>query len=219
MHVTDSSATAVGESFISAIVGQDFDALEALFAPTLRFRAITPASVRGASTAAGARSLMEGWFGDADRQDAIGRQVEMVADVMHLGYRILQREKGRQYLVEQHVFGSLGETGLWDISLLCSGFSPIEGGPGPTVEPTQHVDARLDALGKSCATLTPHIRDAVRDLEPGQILEIVTDDPTAEPGLQAWTRLTGNELLESAGPADTSDHYYVRRGSATGATR
>jgi tRNA 2-thiouridine synthesizing protein A len=219
MPITDSSATAVGESFIGAIVGQDFDALEALFEPTLRFRAITPTSVRGASTSAGARSLIEGWFGDADRQDVIGRQVEMVADVLHLGYRILQREKGRRYLVEQHVFGSLGETGLSDISLLCSGFSPVEGGPGPTIEPTQHVDARLDALGKSCATLTPHIRDAVRDLEPGQVLEIVTDDPTAGPSLQAWTRLTGNELLEDVAPGDPPTHFRIRRGSVTGATR
>jgi tRNA 2-thiouridine synthesizing protein A len=72
-------------------------------------------------------------------------------------------------------------------------------------------DARLDAIGRSCATLTPTIRAAVARLEPGQVLEIVADDPSAREGLQSWTRLTGHELVAAVTTPDAASRFYVRR--------
>jgi len=43
--------------------------------------------------------------------------------------------------------------------------------------PAAHV--RMDLLGQACATLTPIIASRMRQLESGQVLEVVSDDPTA----------------------------------------
>jgi tRNA 2-thiouridine synthesizing protein A len=251
-HDSAAVATRVGGAFVRAIVSHDFDALEALLAPDVRFRALTPRAVRLAATASGARDWIEGWFGETDGNELIESRVEMVADRLHLAYRIRLREDGTWHLVEQQLFGSLDGSCLTDVALVCSGFRPLETPPGedlrspdladapavaspaqPNDAPadlaaahpatpgsaTQHerrVDARLDAIGKSCATLTPDIRAAVRQLEPGQVLEILADDPTAEDGLRAWARLTGNELVDVATRPDATGYFYVRRGAGSG---
>lgn len=212
----EADATRVGEAYLRALLTHDFDALEALFAPDVRFRALTPRAVRLAETASGARGWIEGWFGETDRNQLIGSRVEMVADRLHLAYRIRLVEDGAWHIVEQQLFGSLGDAHLTDVALVCSGFRPIE---VPTGEvpgtPERRVDARFDAIGKSCATLTPDIRAAVRQLEPGQVLEIVADDPTAEDGLRAWARLTGNELVDMSMQPELTGHFYVRRGAGS----
>jgi len=64
----------------------------------------------------------------------------------------------------------------------------------------------VDAPGLACIDLTPLIAKTMRDLEPGEVLEVHTDDPAARVGVPAWRRLTGNPLVHtSAGHADT-DH-------------
>jgi TusA-related sulfurtransferase len=211
-HTSEAFATRFGEAFVDAVVSRDFDAIEASLAPDVRFRALTPRAMREAATASGARAWIEGWFGETDRNELIESRVEMIADRLHVAYRIRLREDGAWFLVEQQLFASLGDARLTDVALVCSGFRPIE---APTVSHQHRVDARLDAIGKSCATLTPDIHAAVRRLEPGQVLEIVADDPTAEDGLRAWTRLTGNELVETT-PSDATGSFYVRRGAGSG---
>ncbi len=209
----DTTAIQFGEAFVNALAAKDFNAIEALFAPLSRFRALTPNAVREATTAAGARHWLEGWFGMADRNEPIAARAEMVADVLHVAYRILQHENGTWYLVDQQIFASLEGFGVTDVALLCSGFRRVEVSEVPSAG-AYPVDAQFDALGASCATLTPRIRDAVQRLEPGQVLEIVTDDPTAGDGLTAWTRMTGNELIDMTVASDGSDHFFVRRGAA-----
>ena len=63
-------------------------------------------------------------------------------------------------------------------------------------------DSVLEAFGEGCATLTPRIRARMRQLESGQILEVVSDDPAAREGVPAWSRLTGNPLLATADEGD-----------------
>ncbi len=263
---TDAVATRAGEAFVRAVVGHDFEALEALLAPDVRFRALTPRAVREAATASSARGWIEGWFGETDRNRLIESRVEMVADRLHVAYRIRLREDGAWLLVEQHVFAAVGDGRLTDVALVCSGFRTIaapgddaaqsadatpgddaaqsaDATPGddaaqsadatPGDDAAQsadatpgddaatgaprlpHVDARLDATGRSCATLTPDIRAAVRQLEPGQVLEIVADDPTAGDDLRAWARLTGHELVDRAPGSGPGGVFYVRRGGGT----
>ena len=50
----------------------DFERLENLFAPDVRFRALIPAEYRDASTAAGARALLEDWFGEKISRELLG---------------------------------------------------------------------------------------------------------------------------------------------------
>lgn len=55
----------------------------------------------------------------------------------------------------------------------------------------------LDAPGLACVDLTPLIAQAIRTLEPGQVLQVHTDDPAARVGVPAWCRLTQNVLVET----------------------
>jgi tRNA 2-thiouridine synthesizing protein A len=62
----------------------------------------------------------------------------------------------------------------------------------------------LDAPGMACIDLTPLIAKTMRDLQPGEVLEVHTDDPAARVGVPAWCRLTRNRLVQtSAGHAHT----------------
>jgi tRNA 2-thiouridine synthesizing protein A len=36
---------------------------------------------------------------------------------------------------------------------------------------------------------------AIKKIEPGQVLELLATDPGVEPDMKAWTARTGNELL------------------------
>jgi tRNA 2-thiouridine synthesizing protein A len=61
----------------------------------------------------------------------------------------------------------------------------------------------LEAPGLACIDLTPLIAKAMRDLQPGEVLEVHTDDPAARVGVPAWCRLTGNSLMHTS---DTHQH-------------
>jgi TusA-related sulfurtransferase len=58
-------------------------------------------------------------------------------------------------------------------------------------------DRTLDAPGMACANLTPLIAKTMRDLRPGDVLEVHTDDPAARVGVPAWCRLTRNPLVRT----------------------
>ncbi len=75
--------------------------------------------------------------------------------------------------------------------------------------PAAHV--RMDLLGQACATLTPIIASRMRQLESGQVLEVVSDDPTARSGLAAWSRLTGNPVVAVVEDGSGRTRYYLRR--------
>jgi len=72
-------------------------------------------------------------------------------------------------------------------------------------------DVRMDLVGQSCSTLTPIIAARMRQLPSGQILEIISDDPTARSGLASWSRLTGNRLVAIVDDAPGRTHYYLQR--------
>lgn len=208
----DPDASALARSFVDAIVGVDFDRLQSLFAPDVRFRAIIPGGCRDASTAAGARALMEDWFGRTDGRELIGWMVDAVGDRLALGYRLELTEDGERRVVEQHVAAIVDGATFRDLALICSGFRRL----ATTSVPAAH----LDATGLSCATLTPRISAIVRGLDHGAVLEIVTDDPEAEQGLRSWARLTGNELgTAEAGPGPERTFSIRRMPRDAAATR
>jgi len=63
----------------------------------------------------------------------------------------------------------------------------------------------------SCALLTPAIRARLRELAPGQVLEVRVSDATAQDDIAAWCRLTGNELLSLASDVTGHTSYYLRK--------
>ncbi len=71
--------------------------------------------------------------------------------------------------------------------------------------------AVLDGSGESCATFTPVVAAQMRGLEPGAVLEVISDDETAPEALASWARLSGNELLETRAEGGGRRRFVLRR--------
>ena len=57
-------------------------------------------------------------------------------------------------------------------------------------------DASLDCIGLYCPMPIFHTANKVKELEPGQVLEVLADDEGIKVDALAWCRATGNELLD-----------------------
>ncbi|OGK96841.1 MAG: hypothetical protein A3I03_11225 [Candidatus Rokubacteria bacterium RIFCSPLOWO2_02_FULL_68_19] len=42
------------------------------------------------------------------------------------------------------------------------------------------------------------IREAIKALAVGEVIEMLADDPASEADMKSWTRRTGHELLETS---------------------
>lgn len=71
--------------------------------------------------------------------------------------------------------------------------------------------AVLDAPGQTCALLTPLIKQAISELQSGDVLEVRCDDPAAREGVPAWSRLTGNELVDQVEESQSKTRFFIRR--------
>ncbi len=71
-------------------------------------------------------------------------------------------------------------------------------------------DKTLDAKGLNCPLPILKAKKALKDLEAGQVLEIISTDEGSIADFEAFCRTTGNELLES----DIGDGiftYYIKK--------
>ncbi len=53
----------------------------------------------------------------------------------------------------------------------------------------------LDVTGKACPIPVVKTAKAMKELNPGEVLEVLATDPGVEPDMHAWTKQTGNELI------------------------
>lgn len=51
---------------------------------------------------------------------------------------------------------------------------------------------------------------AIKEVKIGQVLQVITTDPGSPLDMVAWTRLTGNELLDSRQEAGKFIFYFQR---------
>ncbi len=58
-------------------------------------------------------------------------------------------------------------------------------------------DSELDASGLNCPLPILRAKKALAALETGQVLHIIATDPGAIKDFQAFSKQTGNELMES----------------------
>jgi tRNA 2-thiouridine synthesizing protein A len=56
-------------------------------------------------------------------------------------------------------------------------------------------DRKLDCQGLFCPMPILKTRDALRALDVGQTLEMLSDDPASEADMKSWTTRTGHELV------------------------
>ncbi|MHB8894415.1 MAG: sulfurtransferase TusA family protein [Candidatus Geothermincolia bacterium] len=56
-------------------------------------------------------------------------------------------------------------------------------------------DKTIDCLGLYCPMPIVKTAQAIKDLEPGQVLEVLADDIGIKSDMPAWAEKTGNEFL------------------------
>ena len=62
-------------------------------------------------------------------------------------------------------------------------------------DPPEGIKETLDCIGLYCPMPVLKTREAIDKLEPGDVLEMLADDPAAEEDMKAWAKRTGNKLL------------------------
>lgn len=60
----------------------------------------------------------------------------------------------------------------------------------------QAIALSLDLKGLSCPLPIAKTAQAMRQLQPGELIEVFATDPGSVPDFKAWSRSTGNPLLE-----------------------
>jgi TusA-related sulfurtransferase len=210
---TEKATTA--EQFLAALTSQDFAAVEALFHPEVRFRALTATSTREVRDAGTATGWLKRWFGTARVAEVVHSAVGMLADRHHVTYRLRLLEDDGWYLIEQQAYLTVENGTICDVALLCSGFLPDPergsadadaGGGGQTVRACFLADAFYDAGAKGCAEgPLEEIAAQMRRLQSGQLLEVRATATSVMADLPAWCRLAGHELVSQEG-----DRYLLR---------
>ena len=68
----------------------------------------------------------------------------------------------------------------------------------------------LDLKGLSCPLPIVKTAKAMRELWPGQLLEVYATDPGSVPDFKAWSQTTGNSLVECGEQAGVF-HFVLRK--------
>jgi tRNA 2-thiouridine synthesizing protein A len=68
------------------------------------------------------------------------------------------------------------------------------------------VSARLDCTGQLCPLPVLELARHIGDVEVGDEIVVIADDPAAATDIPAWCRMRGHEFAGAEGPA-----YTVRR--------
>ena len=71
------------------------------------------------------------------------------------------------------------------------------------------VDEELDCRGLNCPLPILKTKKAIDKLQSGQVLKMTATDPGSVNDMNAWTRRTGNELVEHR--RDGGDYIFILR--------
>ena len=73
-----------------------------------------------------------------------------------------------------------------------------------------HVQKELDARGLNCPLPILKAKKALAELSSGQVLKVVATDPGSVKDFQAFSKQTGNDLLQQA-EADKEFVFFLKR--------
>jgi TusA-related sulfurtransferase len=76
-------------------------------------------------------------------------------------------------------------------------------------------DVTLDLSGLTCPAPLLGAKRVLDDLEPGQVLKLVSDCPATFDDLTAWVKYTDHELVGTEKVAGKQVAYYLRNGKRT----
>lgn len=71
-------------------------------------------------------------------------------------------------------------------------------------------DQTLDCMGLYCPMPIYKTAQKIKDLKPGEVLEVIADDKGIKKDMPAWCRTTGNECL-AVEEKDGEIHTFVRK--------
>jgi tRNA 2-thiouridine synthesizing protein A len=74
------------------------------------------------------------------------------------------------------------------------------------------VDKTVDYKGLFCPMPIVKVARAIKEIEVGQVLEMLADDPGSKADMQAWARQTRHELLDVREEGGVFK-FYLRRTS------
>jgi tRNA 2-thiouridine synthesizing protein A len=74
------------------------------------------------------------------------------------------------------------------------------------------VDKSVDYKGLLCPMPIVKVARAIKEIEVGQVLEMLADDPGSEADVKAWVKQTRHELLDMQREGGVFK-FYVRRSS------
>ena len=115
-----------GRRFVNALGQRDFEAANASLDTCVRFRAITPGREWAATSNKEAVAVLKTWFGDREQLVPTESSVETVVDRIQLRYRFRVKDETGWNVCEQQAY-CIEENGvITDISIVCSGFRPVE---------------------------------------------------------------------------------------------
>lgn len=183
------SDPSAARAFLDALAGRNFDVLESVLDPAVRFRALVPGETISATTAADAAACFQRWFGDKTDIEMLDRQVDVLADKVRVGFRARLKKKGQPHLIVQQFCGDLENGRFASLDLLCSGFVPEAAAPS---DDATHV---FNAGDLGCGSGLPReFRTQLTLIPVGHVLEVVTGDPSAREDLPSMARLLGHQV-------------------------
>ena len=71
-------------------------------------------------------------------------------------------------------------------------------------------DETLDCSGMLCPIPVIKTSKAIKKIEIGQVLKMISTDPGAPPDMVAWSKSTGHELLDSHQEGDNYIFHFRR---------
>jgi tRNA 2-thiouridine synthesizing protein A len=72
-------------------------------------------------------------------------------------------------------------------------------------------DKFLDCTGLLCPMPVVKTRKAIKEMEVGQILEMIATDPGALPDMEAWAKQTQHELLLAQKDGDSKFRFLIKK--------
>ena len=73
------------------------------------------------------------------------------------------------------------------------------------------IDQTLDCSGMLCPMPVVKTRKAIKGMEVGQILEMISTDPGSMPDMHAWAKQTGHELLDAKDEGENVFRFLIKK--------
>jgi len=197
-------------ALVDALVERDFEGVAAVFAPDADFRALLPDEHVNSHGAREAAAWFLTWFGDAESVSVRALDARALGRVTTFRFRLRARKPRGWSEIEQAGVCDASEAGVTEMRLACSGFQ-YEARDGAS--PATASEQRFDAGDLGCGSGLPQaFRERIGDLAVGDVLTVVTRDPSAREDLPALARMLGHHVRSVERGEDGTTMISVERG-------